>query len=198
MDELATSSCHDVTLLLATNTQRSTLAPPSTTIATHAKHVARLTSRGSREKSRIFTTTRRSTGWKVVYDFLSLCTIDSTSLSRDVRTRRVLTRTVTCLIIRRVTPYWSKTCMERRCSIIHHVSLHNILLNTSRNVGVQLRHLCWQCPFYQSGPSSTHSLDIGNCNMRSLQGHNCLLVSRWTIIPSKRSPHMLHDHYSCG
>jgi hypothetical protein len=95
--------CHPETML-ETKVQEIPLTPPSTTGVTHATQVGGRRGRQSKHRdSRRHVTTRRSIDWNMVYSFLSLCTHDLTSFLKVVQTTRVLTRTVTYLIVRRVT-----------------------------------------------------------------------------------------------
>jgi hypothetical protein len=88
--------------MLATKVQELPLTPPSTTVVTPAKQVGGRRGHQSKHRdNRGHVTTRRSIDWNMVA--VILCTHDPTSFLKVVQTTRVLTRTVTYLIVRRVT-----------------------------------------------------------------------------------------------
>jgi hypothetical protein len=118
--------------------------------------------------------------------FLNLWTHDSTSLWRVELMMRVCNRTVTYLIVYRVIRYWREICQENGCSSINHGSKLNKLDAVLRVVVVQLQHMQWMSLFLLSGLSSTSPLDTRNSTKDSQPRHNCLLASRWTILPNRR------------
>jgi integrase len=111
--------------------------------------------------------------------FSKICTHDITSHWNVVHVTKASTRTVTCLIVRRMTLPWRYTLVESVCSSIHLGSWWNTSVVISRVVGVhQLRHLRWLCLFFLIGLSSTSSLENGNSTKKSQQGHSNLLATR--------------------
>jgi hypothetical protein len=109
-----------------------------------------------------------------------------------------LTRTVTHLIVRRVTRFLSGTCQENGCLLIHHGKQLNRLDSIWRLVVEHLRHLRWLFLCYQSGQSSTNSLSTGNSTRNSQRGHSFLLAIHLRTLLNMRWLLQLLGMYNCG